>query len=425
MTQIDHQGRWMIWLLSWGPLCFSWGWSRCPEPPRTIEVHLRCGWQWPVSIFFCRDPSPTQVVLDAGVIAVFQHVCCSFSSSFRTSLPISLVVVLVLVQFWMEVLWLALSSWASQLEMGSCCKQVSLSVATRLIEYPVQIFDISYGVLDCLNLPFDIAVWFWIAWRWRNMLYFPGCHEILVWFADELWPIVIDYNVRFSKQGQCLLRFHDNSWAAGFVDLNSDWKTFNASPASCWEVTHNRILHPLCTSTHDTVTDKCSTAYGISYSNPIRIDTGPFIQEFSKQYKVMFLNAQSVRNKALDICDYIMQANVDLFSCVKHGFDQKAMGLTVQPWHHLVFVWSLIQAVGLLFYIDPVLQKHCSFYSRFCFYGFWGMWSASYLWWSYCSVYRPPPSRQNRLINAMLLEQFSYLLESYVSCDKLFVVGRP
>ena len=26
----------------------------------------------------------------------------------------------------------------------------------------------------------------------------------------------------------------------------------------------------------------------------------------------MFLNAQSVRNKALDICDYIMQANVDL-----------------------------------------------------------------------------------------------------------------
>ena len=26
----------------------------------------------------------------------------------------------------------------------------------------------------------------------------------------------------------------------------------------------------------------------------------------------MFLNVQSVRNKALDICDYIMQANVDL-----------------------------------------------------------------------------------------------------------------
>ena len=38
-------------------------------------------------------------------------------------------------------------------------------------------------------------------------------------------------------------------------------------------------------------------------------------------------------------------------------------------------------------------------------------------------VYRPPPSRQNKLTNAMFLEQFSDLLESYVSCDRLFVVG--
>ena len=39
------------------------------------------------------------------------------------------------------------------------------------------------------------------------------------------------------------------------------------------------------------------------------------------------------------------------------------------------------------------------------------------------SVYRPPPSRQNKLTNAMFLEQFSDLLEAYVSCDRLFVVG--
>ena len=79
-----------------------------------------------------------------------------------------------------------------------------------------------------------------------------------------------------------------------------------------------RILHPLLTSTHDTVrppTDKSSTAYGISYFNLIKLDTGPFVQEFSKHFKVMFLN-KSVRNKAFDICDYIMQANVDLvFLC--------------------------------------------------------------------------------------------------------------
>ena len=41
----------------------------------------------------------------------------------------------------------------------------------------------------------------------------------------------------------------------------------------------------------------------------------------------------------------------------------------------------------------------------------------------FLSVYRPPPSRQNKLTNTMFLEQFSGLLESYVSCDRLFVVG--
>ena len=38
-------------------------------------------------------------------------------------------------------------------------------------------------------------------------------------------------------------------------------------------------------------------------------------------------------------------------------------------------------------------------------------------------VYRPPPSRKNKLTNAMFLEQFTDLLESYVACDRLFVVG--
>ena len=41
----------------------------------------------------------------------------------------------------------------------------------------------------------------------------------------------------------------------------------------------------------------------------------------------------------------------------------------------------------------------------------------------FLSVYRPPPSRQNKLTNAMFFEQFSDLLESNVSCDRLFVAG--
>ena len=73
-----------------------------------------------------------------------------------------------------------------------------------------------------------------------------------------------------------------------------------------------QILRPICTPTHDTVkplTDKFGATYAISYSNLIQIDAGPFIQEFSKHFKVMFLNDQSVRNKALDICDYFHNAS--------------------------------------------------------------------------------------------------------------------
>ena len=35
----------------------------------------------------------------------------------------------------------------------------------------------------------------------------------------------------------------------------------------------------------------------------------------------------------------------------------------------------------------------------------------------------PPPSRKNKLTNEMFLEKFTDLNESYVACDRLFVVG--
>ena len=42
---------------------------------------------------------------------------------------------------------------------------------------------------------------------------------------------------------------------------------------------------------------------------------------------------------------------------------------------------------------------------------------------AFLTIYHRPPSPQKKLTNAMCLEQFSDLLESYVSCDRLFVVG--
>ena len=82
--------------------------------------------------------------------------------------------------------------------------------------------------------------------------------------------------------------------------------------------------------------------------------------------------------------------------------------------------------VALLFYIEPVCggfavlhrasltKKNCSFYSRFVFTAFeiCGV-RLSYddgLTVVFLGVYRPPPSRQNKLTNATFSEQFSDLL---------------
>ena len=83
--------------------------------------------------------------------------------------------------------------------------------------------------------------------------------------------------------------------------------------------------------------------------------------------------------------------------------------------------------VGLLFCIEPVLQEILQFLLEILF-----LRLLRYVKYVFpmvvilqCSLVFtvPPPSRQNKLTNAMFLEQFSDLLESYVSCDRLFVVG--
>ena len=107
------------------------------------------------------------------------------------------------------------------------------------------------------------------------------------------------------------------------------------------------------------------------------------------------------------------------------------MRLTVQPWHCLVLfeVFSLtgwyrwwpccftsnqsnkkiaVSTRHFVFTAFEICEVHLSYDGH----------TAVSL-----SVYRPPHSRQNKLINAMFLEQFSDLLELYVSCDGLFVVG--
>ena len=144
----------------------------------------------------------------------------------------------------------------------------------------------------------------------------------------------------------------------------------------------------------------------------------------------MFLNAE-IRKKALDICGYIMQANVDVvFLCETglrpEGDEANCAALTLPGFCLRSFHRQSGTCGGLavLHWTSLYLKKkkNCSFYLRFCLYYFWDVWSVSFpRCFPLCSP--PLPSQQNKLTNAMFLGQFSDLLESYVSCDGLYVVG--
>ena len=62
----------------------------------------------------------------------------------------------------------------------------------------------------------------------------------------------------------------------------------------------------------------------------------------------MFLNVLSVRNNALDICNYIMEASVDL--ALLRDFNQKSMRLTVLK----SFARQSGTGGSWLFYIEPL-----------------------------------------------------------------------
>ena len=90
----------------------------------------------------------------------------------------------------------------------------------------------------------------------------------------------------------------------------------------------------------------------------------------------MFVNAQSLRNKVRDIYDYIMQAIVDLvFLCetwLRPEGDGADCAALTPPGFCLK---SLPRQSGTggglaVSHRTSFTKKHCSFYSRVCFYGF-------------------------------------------------------
>ena len=171
---------------------------------------------------------------------------------------------------------------------------------------------------------------------------------------------------------------------------------------------------------------------GCNPHNLVKIDTSPLTQELSRCFKVMLLNAQSVRNKTTDICDHVIQANVDLvFLCetwLRPEGDESDCAALTPPGFCLKSLPRMSGAGGgLAVLYRNSLTKNIAVSTRDFVFTTFEICEVRISHDShtvvFLSVYRPPPSRKNKLTNAMFLEQFSDLLESYVSCDRLFVVG--
>ena len=152
-------------------------------------------------------------------------------------------------------------------------------------------------------------------------------------------------------------------------------------------------------------------------------------QNFQSILKLCF---SMLRNKALDICDNIMQANVHLvFLCETWlrplGDEADCAALTTPGFCFKSLSRQSGTGGGLAVLHRTSLTRNIAFSTQdFVFTAFkrcearlsYDGHTAVFL-----SVYCPPPSWQNKFINATFLEEFSDLLETYVSCDRLFVVG--
>ena len=133
-----------------------------------------------------------------------------------------------------------------------------------------------------------------------------------------------------------------------------------------------------------------------------------------------------------DICDHVMHANVDFFFLCEtwlrpEGDESDCVALTPPGFSLRSFPRMSGAGGGLSVLYRNSLTKNIAVSTRdFVFTAFEicevciSLDSHTVV---FLGVYRPQPSRKNKLINAMLLEQFTDLFESYVACDRLFVVG--
>ncbi|KAL8614487.1 hypothetical protein ACOMHN_063062 [Nucella lapillus] len=171
---------------------------------------------------------------------------------------------------------------------------------------------------------------------------------------------------------------------------------------------------------------------GVNKTNLVPIDRQPSVQEVSKQFKVLYFNAQSCRNKTIELYDFIRESNANLVFITETWFmaagDEVKMCEITPPGFVLHSCPRALRGGGVAVLYKESL-KPCTTFPKtadglttfeLCkvhlIYAGQGM--------SFLCLYRPPPSKGNKLNTSRFMEEFPQLLDSCGLCNsKTIILG--
>ncbi|KAL8592999.1 hypothetical protein ACOMHN_017929 [Nucella lapillus] len=163
-----------------------------------------------------------------------------------------------------------------------------------------------------------------------------------------------------------------------------------------------------------------------------KVDVRPIFQERSKHFRVMYLNARSVGNKAPEVCDLIVEGNYDVIFLTETwlktlgseatiaeltplGFSIKSMPRTTGTGGGVAVLYrnSLVSNINFV-NLDSPYRTFQMCEVRLQYQG------QSLL---FVCLYRPPPSKKNKLTPKMFVDDVEDLINTLVPLPKFTLLG--
>ncbi|XP_055867087.1 uncharacterized protein LOC129922911 [Biomphalaria glabrata] len=158
----------------------------------------------------------------------------------------------------------------------------------------------------------------------------------------------------------------------------------------------------------------------------------PLVTTSSSLLKIMHLNAQSCSNKALELADTITDDSYDIVFLSETWFKEVGDEPRTTELTPPGFIFkSLHRKTGsggglAILYRDSLakyvtIRPESSTYTTFEMCEFHLSHHSRTL--TFIFLYRPPPSKRNKLTTKVFIEEFQDLLDSHISTKDLFVIG--